>query len=384
MSKKKLLLAVTHAGFGGVAKHVIDLANHIKKDSDWEVDIACGSRKNDLLSSYQQAANDVVVVEGLMREISPINDLKAYSNAKKIIQSGNYDVVHAHGAKAGIIFRRAAFACKVPNIYTHHLVVYRQFKSLLNPLYRFVETVASNWCDYVVVVSKQNKNVLRMDGVVPENKLQVIYNGISELKPQYTRSNARERLGISEDTFFIVTVTRLDKPKDPLTLVKGFEKLCRDKKNCILAIVGDGSLKSDIVTEINARGLSNKVRMPGFVNDVDLYLASADVFCLATEKEGLPISILESMKYSLPVVANAVDGIPEQVKDGWNGYLIPVGNDTDFANKIGLLYANREHGCCLGRNGNAFLLEKFMAQANYNGLIDLYDSLYDSKRMENN
>ena len=243
--------------------------------------------------------------------------------------------------------------------------------------------MASNWCDYVVVVSEQNKTVLSMDGVVPEKKLQVVYNGISELKPQYTKSSAREILGISEETFLIVTVTRLDKPKDPLTLVKGFEKICKDKKNCILAIVGDGSLKRDIVTEIEARGLSDKVKMPGFVNDVDLYLASADVFCLATQKEGLPISILESMKYSLPIVANAVDGIPEQIKDGWNGYLIPVGDDTDFANKIGLIYANREHGFDLGRNSRNLLLENFVAEANYNGLVNLYDSLYNTK-MENN
>lgn len=375
MKKRRLLLAVTHAGFGGVAKHVIDLAKHVTMFSNWEVDIACGVQKKDLLETYRQVANRLITVEGLVREISPINDVRAYNNIREIIQGEEYDVVHAHGAKAGILFRRAAFKCGIPNIYTHHLVVYKQFKNMLNPLYKYLETKASNWCDYVVVVTEENKRVLYSDGVVPENKLKVVYNGILEIEPQYTRHSARKKIGISEDTFLIVTVSRLDKPKDPLTLVRGFREICKEKKNLRLAIVGDGTLKPMIVDELTKNGLINNVLMPGFVNDVDVYLAAADVFCLATEKEGLPIAILEAMKYSLPIVASSVDGIPEQVKNGWNGYLIPVNDDQTFFDKIRVLYTDQKQRAILGRNSRKFLEDKFTAQANYDGLVALYDAI---------
>lgn len=372
--RKKILLAVTHAGVGGVAKHVIDLARHIRASSDWSVDIACGCQKRDLIELYKENADNLIIIQDLVRELAPMGDIRAYKNINELLKNKDYDLVHVHGAKAGILFKRVAHENGIPSIYTHHLVVYRQFKTIFNPLYKFIETRASDWCNYVVVVTEENKKVLWEDGVVPKEKLKVVYNGIADMEPKYTKEYAREQLGIDQDIFFIVTVTRLDKPKDPLTLVRSFVTFSSKEKNSMLAIIGDGNLKEKITAEVTEKNRLSSVMMPGFVRDVDLYLAAADVFCLSTEKEGLPIAILEGMKYSLPILANGVDGVPEQVKDGWNGYLIAVGDEEGFLTKLNILYRDKQLRNIQGRNSRQLLEQKFMAAANYRSLVELYDS----------
>jgi len=380
--KKKVLLTTTHAGFGGVAKHVIDLAAFINNQTEWEADIFTGIQKNDLGKEFIKDSHQCFFSKYLVREVNPYYDFMAYREAYRFLQNHQYHLVHSHGPKSGFIFRRACYKLKIPCIYTHHLVVYRQFDSLLNPLYKLAEKFASNWCEKVIVVAEESKRTLSEDNVTPLEKLEVVHNGLRDLEIKYSRITAREKLSLTEDDFVLLSTSRLSPPKDPVTLLHAFihfKKICPKAK---LIFVGDGELSVKLKGIVSKTEFPNDVLFLGFQKDIDLFLASSDIFVLTTGKEGLPISILEAMKYSLPIISNPVDGVVEEVISGYNGLLCPVGDEYEISLCMSKLFEDSYLRYAMGKNGRKLLETKFSAFENYKTITNLYNQLIIRKETQ--
>lgn len=222
---KKILLSCTHAGFGGVAKYVIDLAEMLSTSKQYEVFIAVGNDHNELLPKMQERAKRVFLVRNLKRNLNPLRDFLAYLEIKELLKANRFDIVHSNGPKAGFLFRRVCYELGIPNIYTHHLVVYKQFRTMLNPLYRELERMASNWCNKVITVSEAAKRELCRDRVTPCEKIEVVHNGLKNADPRYSKEEARKKMQIPSDSFVFVSVSRLSQPKDPVTTLRAFAKL---------------------------------------------------------------------------------------------------------------------------------------------------------------
>jgi len=317
------------------------------------------------------------IIPCLFRKLSLTNDLKAFHEIREFLTKNKFDLVHSNGPKAGFLFRKVCNDLNIRNVYTHHLIVYKQFNSIFNPLYRFLEKAASNWCDYVITVSQSNAKQLIRDGVTPNDKLVVVYNGLSSLQPKYTREYARKTLGINANDFVVTTTMRLEPPKDPKTLILGFERFVAEgrTKNSKLYIVGDGPQRTNLEKLVKALKIDGFVVFTGFQREPELYLAASDVFLLTTFKEGLPISILEAMKYSLPIIATRVDGIPEQVEDGSNGFLVSKGDLESLCDRLCFLYDNETLRKKMGEKSYAILEGKFNLERNFSRLVELYKEL---------
>ena len=372
---KRVLLAVTHAGVGGVARHVIDLCEYVNSKTTWRASIACGTSRTELLDEYKRVADQVYVLRSLSRAISPLDDIRALREIHRLLADSSFSVVHSHGPKAGFLFRLVSKNLGIPNIYTHHLVVYQQHKSVLNPVYRALERWASNWCDKVVTVTESARQTLARDRVTPLDKLTVIYNGVRNPETKYSREVARQVLGLDEKSFVIVTSSRLEPPKDPVNLLNAFSYYRERGNDGELYILGDGSLRPNLTRLVARLGISDHVHFRGFVNDVDLFLAAADVFVLSTMKEGFPIAILEAMKYSLPVVATGVDGISEQVVHGQSGYLVEVGDWRAMALFLEKLRLDVELRVGMGKTGRRILLENFTSVKTFQQIVALYEEV---------
>lgn len=368
---KKILLACTHAATGGVAKHVLDLAL-VLKENGFKVDIATGIEYEDYMNEFINTADDVIKIKHLRRELSPMHDLLALQEVKKLLLVSKYDIVHVHGPKAGFIFRELCYRLSIPVIYTHHLIVYRQFKSLLNPVYKRLELIASRHSDYIITVSNSNKEILVNDNIVDSRKVLVVYNGLVDLRPKYEKLIARAELGIPKDAFVVIYVGRLEKPKDPLTLLRAFKDISNKIPNSLLLFVGDGPLRKKIVNE-------NNIKIIGFTKEVEKYLAASDVFVLTTYKEGLPISILEAMKYSLPIIATNVDGIPEQVYNGINGYLVEKSDYRMISRYLIELFEDEKKRKEMGEVSYSILKRDFDFRKNVQKIIDVYNKVFVNK-----
>jgi glycosyltransferase involved in cell wall biosynthesis len=118
-----------------------------------------------------------------------------------------------------------------------------------------------------------------------------------------------------------------------------------------VCITGDGPLYDSLEESIEKQGLSEKVFLTGYRDDVPRILAASDVLVLPSFREGAPRVITEAMASGLPVVATEIAGIPEQVDDGESGFLIPTGDARALAQRLEQLLGNDELREKMGEQG---------------------------------
>jgi glycosyltransferase involved in cell wall biosynthesis len=189
----------------------------------------------------------------------------------------------------------------------------------------------------------------------------VIHNGV-----ELPRATAEEsRSGPCR----LLTVGRLQAPKDPLTLVRALAELARPGE---AVIAGDGPDRPAVESEVRRLGLESVVRLAGERNDVEELLAAADLFVLSSRSEGLPLSILEAMAAGLPVVASSVGGVPELVVEGETGLLVPPGDPHALAAAIERLLDDSALRRRLGAAGRTRVSEHFDLASARRAHLDLY------------
>ena len=169
---------------------------------------------------------------------------------------------------------------------------------------------------------------------VSVNGIEVIPLGVN-LRAYVSQKRTLRR---PDDAFRIICVARLVPVKGLETMVKAVD-LIQPKANFRAYIVGAGPLQSKLQALIDEIGLTDKVKLCGFLPDEAkrAYLENSDLFVLPSLYEPIPIAILEALAAGLPVVASDVGGIPELVRPGVNGLLVKPGNPHDLAAAISKL-----------------------------------------------
>jgi glycosyltransferase involved in cell wall biosynthesis len=154
----------------------------------------------------------------------------------------------------------------------------------------------------------------------------------------------------------VVSIGRLVREKDPLTLVEGFRLAAVAAPEARFEIIGDGYMKRDVSDLIRKHSLERSVSLLPARSDIRPDLRRAWVFVLASVREASPNVILEAMATQLPIVASAVGGIPELVRDGENGFLFEPRDPTGLAAHVGKLLTNAELRQRMGENGRRQVL----------------------------
>ncbi len=166
-----------------------------------------------------------------------------------------------------------------------------------------------------------------------QQKLTVIHSGIDVARFQVSRSHElRETYQLASNTKIIINVAALSEHKDHATFVRTAERLLRYRKDIAFFIVGgDSGTEAATVALIAEKGLTEKVILTGYRDNIPSLLAQADVFLFTSREEGLGTSILDAFAAHLPVVATNAGGIPEMVVLDQTGYLARIGNDKELA-----------------------------------------------------
>lgn len=140
----------------------------------------------------------------------------------------------------------------------------------------------------------------------------------------------------------IVAVGRLAAQKNQKMLISAFKKLSEKHDEAYLEIFGDGELKQSLMEQAERLGLSEKVTLMGNVLDVHERIKDASMFCLSSDYEGLSNALLEAMAIGIPCVSTNCAGADEYIEDGVNGFLVDVGDENTFAEKMIALYENKD------------------------------------------
>ena len=207
------------------------------------------------------------------------------------------------------------------------------------------------------------REIAQQFGVCPAKSLEVVHNGIAEIPfPRLRPVDAQPPV--------IVMVARFVSQKDHSTLLQALSGLLALEWRLLL--VGTGELKPRVAAQVDALGLGERVRILPPETDVGRLLMEAQIFVLSTHYEALPISILEAMRASLPVVATNVGGVPESVRHGETGLLASRRDVAGLRDALARVIADPALRVALGSAGRRRWHAHFTARAMAARTLEVY------------
>lgn len=289
---------------------------------------------------------DLFPVPSLVRPLSPGRDVAALLGLRKAIRSFRPDVVHTHSSKAGILGRFAAGLENVPVVV--HTIHGWGFTPLQSPvrrsIYVLAERMAARWTTHFVAVSHANRRQgIERNIVAPEHS-SVIRSGIdlSLFENLPLKSEARRELGLPPEHPVVTQVSNFKPQKAPLDCVRAAALIAQRIPQAHFVMAGDGPLRDDVRALGKKLGLGDRLLLPGWQRNIPLLYAATDVAVLSSRHEGLPRAVVEALASGVPVVATEVDGTPEVLSNGENGYLVPPGDVELLADRVCLVLADEE------------------------------------------
>jgi glycosyltransferase involved in cell wall biosynthesis len=174
--------------------------------------------------------------------------------------------------------------------------------------------------------------------------------------------------------FTILCVGRLVPAKGQHILLAAVERLVKAGRQVRLCLVGDGPDRARLEEKVRVQGLEPYVAFAGAVNQdrIRALYAEADVFALASFAEGIPVVLMEAMAMSIPCVTTYITGIPELIRDGIDGLLVPPSDDAALAEAIGRLMDDPALRQRLGESGRGRVQDKYDLNRNTAALAALF------------
>lgn len=384
----RVLQIITRLIIGGAQETVMLIADYMDETA-WHVDVISGPQtdsEGSLIEEVRRRGVPLTIEPSLVREVNPLKDIVALIRLTRYIKRGNYAIVHTHSSEAGILGRWAAWLAGTPLIVhtVHGWAHHQQQHPLVRGIYIWLEKVTLPITAQLIVVSPRNIEKGLTDGIGrPENYV-VIRSGI-ELdrfgQPQTPPLEMRTALGIPAEATVIGTVTRLSAQKAPLDFVQAAGQIAQQMPEAWFVIVGDGPLRSEVETLAKELNLNDRLVLTGLRRDVPELMATFDLFVLSSLWEGLPRVLPQAMATGLPIVATAVDGNAEAVRDRVNGRLVPPGEPEQLARTVIELLRQPGLMASMGRAGQDMVGE-FGAQRMVEQLADLYERLLRQKGLK--
>jgi len=229
--------------------------------------------------------------------------------------------------------------------------------------------------DCVVSVSHDVADVVaERDGIGPP-LLRVIANGIDldRFRVSGRRDQIRRDLGIATTAAVVLSVGHLSAIKATDVLVDAAAEVVRSHPEAVFLKAGAGDEQERLEAQIARLGLNNSFRLLGGRNDIPDLLEAADIFALPSRSEGIPNAAIEAMAMGLPVVASRVGGIPEIIRDGVEGLLVPPDDAAALARACRDLIGPSDLARHLGEAARLRASNEFSAA----GMAQRYQELYD-------
>jgi glycosyltransferase involved in cell wall biosynthesis len=320
------------AGAGGVAlRGVLPL-----DPARYRVTIITGEG-GPLTDRAEAAGLEVVILPSLVAPLSPRDDVTALRQLTEVCRTGRYDVVHTHSAKAGALGRIAAHRAEVPLIvHTYHGFPFHEFQNpVRKAAYIGIERRLARITDAVLAIGTGVATEALRRGLARPSTLRTIAPVVEATtipRTAASRAAARAELGISESTAVVGTVGRIDYQKAPEHLIAATARLRHT--DAIAVWIGSGPGLAEATELVRRAGLVERFLFAGERADVASLLPAFDVFAMASRYEGLPCAVVEAMRCGVPVVATAVNSVPDLVVPGESGVLVPPGRPDLLAAAI--------------------------------------------------
>ncbi|OGS38847.1 MAG: hypothetical protein A2506_09395 [Elusimicrobia bacterium RIFOXYD12_FULL_66_9] len=319
-----------------------------------------------------------VFIDSLVREVSPLRDLLAMLEMRRLFSIERPVIVHTHSSKAGILGRLAATLAGVPIIvHTYHGF---GFHDRQNPIAKSVYVLLERLCALAttrtIFVSHANQDYAARHGIRGAAEGVIIRSGVrlSDFPAKVDAAALKTAAGIGMHKPVVVSIGNLKPQKNAGDFIAAAAKAAERVPDAHFVFLGEGPQRPRLEAKAFALGLHSRFHFLGWRRDGEQWLAAADVFALTSLWEGLPRSLVEAMKTGLPSVCYATDGVGDILKDGDNGFLIEPGDIAAFAERLVSLLTDEGLRRRLGAAAAASIGPEF----DIDGMVRSQESLYES------
>lgn len=273
------------------------------KENGWTTAVAA---KNDYDNPEECRIPDCDEYFNIPFERNPLKpgNIKAYKELKKVIDAGNYDIIHCHTPVGAMLARLAARKARKKGtevIYTAHGFHFYKGAPLLNwLLYYPVEKFLARYTDVLVTINREDYERAKKFKAAHVEYIPGIGIDINKFGTNPgNRSEKRKEFNISDDEFVFLSVGELNKNKNHRVAIEALPSL----ENCRYIICGSGPLADEYRQLAEDLGVSDKLILAGYRTDITEFYHMADAFVFPSYREGLPVSLMEAMAAELPCIA---------------------------------------------------------------------------------
>ncbi|WP_411153205.1 glycosyltransferase family 4 protein [Streptomyces sp. A30] len=298
------------------------------------------------------------------RDVITLADVLVLWRLVRLIRRERFTIVHTHSAKGGFLGRLAARLCGTPVVvHTFHAISFHdQMPRWRRALYRSLERVTKHFTHAYLAVAPRLALEAVDQRLAPPGRVEVVPSAVDLAGiPGGFDPASRRILGVPEGIALIGTVGRIIYQKAPLDFVRMAALVHEWYPDTAFVIVGDGPL-ADEVRRL-AADLGVDVRITGWRPDAARLAAGLDVFVITSLYEGLGRALSEALAAARPVVATAVNGVPDLVEPGATGLLVAPSDSSGLARAVGWLLDHPEQAAAMGRQGRVRVRTAFSQDA---------------------
>jgi glycosyltransferase involved in cell wall biosynthesis len=321
-----------------------------------------------------------VVAAPIVRNISVLRDLHALLFLVALFSRRKFDAVHSVSPKAGLLAMLAGKLARVPvRIHTFTGQVWATRAGFSRMLLKNLDRLLVACATHVLVDSHSQKEFLLRERVVTPGKASVLAEGsisgvdTTRFRPDLlVRKKVRSSLNIPQDATVFVYVGRLKRDKGVLDLAAAFLQLCRANTNAYLLVVGPDEENLRPQIESRCDSCIGRLRFVDWTRTPEQYMASADVLCLPSYREGFGSVVIEAAACEVPSLASRIYGVTDAVVEGVTGVLHEPGNVEDLACGMARVVENPARWAAMGRAARVRAEKQFAADTLTAAVLQYY------------
>lgn len=298
-------------------------------------------------------------------QLTPLFNPVALLRLAYLLKRNEVTIFQTHGARANVYGRLAAWLAGVPCVVStvHNSIRDYEVNSIQRYVYRVILRVVLPLTDRIICVSEALRQDVIADCPGAATKTTTVWNGIDSalFSRRGDRTKIRREWCLGSGPV-LLTVARLTEQKGHRFLIEALPALVAEWPSLVCLFVGEGECRESLRALAREKGVEQCCRFVGARNDVVDWYAAADVVVLPSLSEGFPFVVLEALAMSRPVVANNVNGVPELIRDGIHGLLVPPRNPQALQAAIRTLLHDPWLAARLGKAGQAEVTARFSAE----------------------
>jgi glycosyltransferase involved in cell wall biosynthesis len=371
--RPRVLMLTVGFTVGGAEQLILETAPRLQEEG-FEVTVAC-LKGWDLLGDELQGRGVRAVALGG----GVVPDPRVAGRLLSLLRRDRIQILHAHLFKANLVARLLGRMAGVLVVITSH----HDTDVWMGRRHRLLERVTAPLSDAVVTCSEAVRRYALETYRLRPGLVRTLRNAIPIPPSLFAgeRERVRKEFGAGPGHKLVGTVGRLDEPKKGLScFLAAAARLAQELQETRFIVVGEGPARADLETLAARHGIGDRITFAGRRRDVGEVMQGLDLFVQPSMWEGFGITVLEAMAAGLPVVATRVGGIPEVVRDGVTGLLVPPGDPGALAHACGEVLRDGDLASRLGDAGRIRVESLFPIERLVGETAALYRELLDQGR----